>query len=115
MPVPIVVEKGTAGSPAAFLLIQARFLRHIGKGAIAVVMEEYVLAPEGAEEVIPAIVVVVAHANAGLPSASAQARFRGNVGKCAVAIVFIEVRGGRGAGSPVRIQPAAVSEIDVEP
>ena len=64
-------------------------MSHIGKRAVAVVVEQNVVAPEAAEQIVPAVVVVVAHADAGLPTGARQARFFGDVGKRAVAIVLV--------------------------
>ena len=72
MAVPVVIEKGTAGAPAILLLVKACLPSDIGKRAVSVVVEENVVAPEAAEQVIPAVVVVVANADAGLPSGASQ-------------------------------------------
>ena len=77
MPIPVIIEKSTTGAPAAFLLVEAGLAGNVGEGAISVVMEENVMSPEAAKEVIPSIVVVVAHADAGLPSESSESRFFG--------------------------------------
>ena len=43
-------------------------MRDIGKRAVSIVMEENVVSPEAAEQVVPSIIVVVADADAGLPT-----------------------------------------------
>ena len=73
------------------------------------------MTPERAEQVIPAIIVVVAYAHAGLPSAASESRLLGHVGECAVAIVLEKMRGGCFAGGPVRVEPVSIGQIDVEP
>ena len=70
--VAVVVEKGAAGAPANVFLIEPGLLRDIGKCAIAVVMEEDVVSPEAAEQIVPSVVVVVADADAGLPARPRQ-------------------------------------------
>ena len=72
MAVPVVIEKGTAGAPAILLLVQACLASDIGERPVSVVVEEDVVAPETAEEIIPAVVVIVANADAGLPSGAPQ-------------------------------------------
>ncbi len=66
--VPVVVEESTACAPANLLLIKAGFVSDIGKRAISVVAEKNVVSPETAKQIIPSIVVVVANADAGLPT-----------------------------------------------
>ena len=115
MTVPVVIEKRAARAPPPVLLAEASFTRDIGKSSVSVVMEENVVTPERAEQVIPAIVVVVANAHAGLPSGSSKSGLLGDVGESAVAIVLEEMRGGLFSGGPVRVEPASIGEIDVEP
>ena len=91
MAVAVVIEESAARAPAAFLLVEAGLPRDIGKRSVAVVVEEDVVAPEGAEQVVPAVVVVVAHADAGLPAAATNAGFLRDIGECAVAVVFVEM------------------------
>ena len=49
MAVPVVIEKSTACAPADLLLVEAGFVRHIGKRAVSVVVEENVVSPETAK------------------------------------------------------------------
>ena len=113
--VAVVVEKRAAGSPADLFVVDTSLARHVGEGSVAVVVKENVVSPEAAEQIVPAIVVVVADANAGLPAGAAEAGFFRDVGECSVAIVFVEVRSGRFAGGPLRIEARSVGQIDVEP
>ena len=93
---------------------QAGLFGDIGKRAVAVIAIELVLPKVGAEQVLEAVVVVVAHAHRRRPAQIVQARLFGYVGKRAVAIVLIEaVRRSGGAPSmrvPLRtkmsIQPS---------
>ena len=87
--VPVVIEKRAARAPAALLLAKPGFLRDIGKRAVSVVVEENVVAPETAKQVVPSIVVVVADADAGLPAGAAQSRLLRDIGKRAVAVVLV--------------------------
>ena len=70
--VSVVVKKRAAGAPANVLLIEPGFLRDICKCAVPIVMEEDVVSPETAEQIVPTIIVVVADADAGLPTRPSQ-------------------------------------------
>src|SRR5262249_57749293 len=93
------------------VLVDSGFFRHIGKGSVAVVVKQNVVAPEAAEKIVPAVVVVIADAYAGLPSGARQPGFFGYVGKRSVAIVFVEMRGWRLSRRPFRAQPRPVGEL----
>src|SRR6202795_4058476 len=110
MAVAIVIEKRAARAPAIFFVVDASFLRHVGERSIAVVVEQNVVAPEAAEEGVPAVVVVVADANAGLPAGARQSGFFGDVGKRAVAIIFVEMRSRRFPLRPLGIQSRTVGQ-----
>ncbi len=96
-------------------MIEAGFLRDVGERAVAVVVKQNVVSPEAAEEIVPAVVVVIADADAGLPAGAREAGFFGDVGESSVAIIFVEMRGRCLAGRPVRVETRAVGEINVEP
>ena len=113
--VAIVVDPGAAGAPADLFFVEAGFLRDVGECAVAVVVKQNVVAPEAAEEIVPAVVVVVADADAGLPAGAREAGFRGDVGEGSVAIIFVEMRGRLFAGFPIRVEARAVGQINVEP
>ena len=72
--VAIVIDEGAARAPARLLACDAGLLADVGEGAVAVVVVENVLAVVGDEQVVAAIVVVVADADALAPAASASAR-----------------------------------------
>ena len=115
MAVAIVVEKSAAGAPAHLFVVDSGFARHVGKCAVAVVVEQNVVSPEAAEEIVPAVVVVVADADAGLPAGARQAGFFGDVGECSVAIIFVELRGRRLSRRPFLVEARSVGQINVEP
>ncbi len=94
MAVAVVVEEGAAGVPPCLRLQQARLLRDVGEGAVAVVAVEDVLAEVADKEVVPAIIVVIADTAALTPSCAGESGFRGDVGEGAVAIVLEEMRDG---------------------
>src|SRR5256885_12438191 len=91
MAIAVVVEKSAAGAPADFVVVKTGFFRDVGERAVAVVAEENVVAPESAEQIVPAVVVVVADADAGLPAGATDAGFFGDIGECALAIIFVEM------------------------
>ena len=77
---------------------EAGALGHVCENSIAIVVEQNVLAHTGDENVIEAIVIVVADRNADCPDAAAQTRLRGDVFERAVAVVVIEPDSGAGRG-----------------
>ncbi len=91
MAIAIVIQKCAAGPPAIFFIVHAGFLGYVGKSAIAVVAKQNVVAPETAEEIVPAVIVVIADAYPGLPACTRESRFVGDVGKGSIAIIFVEV------------------------
>ena len=115
MAVAVVVEPGAARSPAILFVVNPGLAGDVGESPIAVVVKQNVVSPEAAEEIVPAVVVVVADADAGLPAGARQAGFFRDVGECAVAIVLVEMRSGCLAGRPVRVEASSVGEINIEP
>src|SRR5208283_2347549 len=113
--VAIVVEPGAAGPPADFILPKPRLLGHIGEGAVAVVAEQNVVPPKRAKQVVPAIVIEIAHADASLPAGAAEAGFGCDVSERSVAVVVIKLGGGRMAWRPFCVQASSVGEINVQP
>src|ERR1700722_6453661 len=73
---------------------QSGFLRDVGKGTVAIVSVEDVLAPATEEEVVEAIVVIVADTDTGHPYRTLQSGLLRDVGEGAVAIVLIQTVGG---------------------
>jgi len=111
----VIVEPGAAGTPANLLIIDTSFASDVGKGAVAVVVEENVVSPETAEQVVPSVVVVIADADAGLPSGACQSGFFGDVGEGAVAVIFVQMGGGRFSRRPMSAELSAVSQVDIQP
>ena len=91
--VAIVVDPRAARSVAHIVLLQARLRGHVGERAIAVVVIQHVLAVVGDEEIVEAVVVVVADGHRRRPARSRQARLRRHIGKGAVAVVLVETIG----------------------
>src|SRR4029077_10758313 len=90
MAVAIVINERGAGAPARRIIREARFLRYVGESAIATVAKEGVLSVIGDEKIFEAVVVVIPDADGRRPADFLQARFFGDIGECAVAIIVIE-------------------------
>ena len=74
MAVAVVIHKSAAGAVARFGVHQSGLGGHIGEGAVAVIAVEPILSVVGEEEILPAVVVVVAHADALGPAWVGRAR-----------------------------------------
>ena len=75
------------------------------------------MAPVAAEQIIPAVIVIVAHADARAPTGPAQSGFFGNVRKCAIAVILEKMLGGRlaiGVGL-LAGEAVTVGQVDVDP
>src|SRR5437016_1048457 len=97
MAVLVVIHKAASVVPARArtVLSEARLLRHVGEGAITVVVIKSVLTPVCDEEVVPTVVVEVSDAHSLTPTSTRQPRLRGHVGECPIAIVMIQMAGRR--------------------
>ena len=69
---------------------QARLLRHVGEGAVAIIFEQAILAEVSAENIVEAIIVVVTDADSVRPPDSCEPCLLGDVRERAVAIVFVQ-------------------------
>jgi hypothetical protein len=69
---------------------KAGLSRHVGKRAVAIVAEEMILTERGDENIVAAIVVVIADRHAHSKHLDRQASFRRHVGKGSVVIVVIK-------------------------
>src|SRR5271169_4399493 len=92
MAVAIVIDESAAGVPALAIRADAGFFRDVGKRSVSVVVEQNIFAERGDVNVVEAIVVVIADANALSPTVMNKPGFRGDVGERTVAIVFEDVR-----------------------
>ena len=105
--VAVVIEKGAARRPGDVVLPQTCFFGDIAERAVAVVMQQNVVSPEGNKQIHPAIIVVIAGANSLAPSLQCCACTLGYVGEGAVVLVAVKMAGGFLPGGK-SIQPAAV-------
>ncbi len=111
--VAIVVNESATRAPRLSRSAHACLVRHIGEDAVIVVIE-MVLAVVSDVEIFPAIVIVVADADALSPAARGQARFRGDIGERAIVIVVVEMIRRAVAGFR-RFQGCTVDDEDVRP
>src|SRR5450432_1052400 len=108
MSVAVVIKPGAPRSPAMLFIVDTGLASGVGESSIAIVMEQYVVSPEAAEQIVPAVIVVVTHADAGLPTGASDAGFFSDVGEGAVAIIFVEMSCGSCAGWPVSVEARTV-------
>src|SRR5208283_2062660 len=85
--VAIVVDEGAAAAEAGPLLPQPGPFGDVRKGAIAIVAVEDVVPPTSDEQILEAVIVVVANRNAVSPARVRQARPFSHVCESAIAIV----------------------------
>jgi hypothetical protein len=94
MAVAVVVDKSAAGAPGFARACDAGFFADVGEGAVAIVVIEDILAVVGYVQILEAVVIVIADADALAPAAVREAGFLGDIGKRAVVIVAVEMIGG---------------------
>src|SRR6266478_4627455 len=106
MAVAIVINKGASSSPSFAGTSHAGLITHVGERAIPIVVIQNILSVIGDVEVVPAVIVVVAYANALAPSGVCQPRFFRDVAECAVMILAIQmVRGSFSRGESFEFGP----------
>ena len=123
LPVAIVIDPGAAcgeaigGTPPGGQ--QAGLFGDIGERAVAVVVEQNVLAPAGNEDIVKAVVIVISNGDAGGPEGACQTRFFRRIRKSAVAVVMVQADGGpfgsifeAAPGEDDDIEPAVVVVIE---
>src|SRR4029077_21213679 len=110
----IVIDESATGVPALAVGGDTGLGGDIGKRAVAVVVVEDVLAEVGDEEIVEAVVVVIADADGLPPAGMNEARLSGDVGESTVAIIFVQAIGGLLAGGKA-FQPRAIHQENIEP
>ena len=111
-PIPVVIHP--SGSSAEFVWPgEAGLLRHVRERAVSVVVKQTALAERGHEQVVVAVVIVIAHGHSQAKHLDRQARFSRHIGKRTVMIVVIEMR--RGVLFNVARPVHAVHEKNVRP
>ena len=89
MAVAVVIDPGRARAEFVWSP-EAGLLCHISEGAVAIVVEQVILAERSDEDVVVAVVVVVADGNAHAEHFDGETCFARHVGECPVVIVVIE-------------------------
>ena len=114
VPVAIIVDECTTRTPArrSRRRRQPRPLRYIGEGSIAVVAIEFVLTVVRTEQVLKAIVVVIADTYSHSPPGREQAGLLCDICKGSVAIVLVETVAGIRRSS---VQPHSRQHKDIHP
>src|SRR5229473_3114309 len=112
--VAIVVDESAAGVPALASARDARFFADIGEGVVAIVVVEDIFSEVGDEEIVEAVVIVVADADSLSPAGMKQAGFGSDVSESTVAVVLEKVRSGFLASGKTFEAPA-VDEENVQP
>src|SRR5581483_2271431 len=92
----------------------ARFNRYIRESAIAIVVVEDSTIEIGDEEVLPPIIVVVAHGDAESPPAMRQPGLGGHVGESSIMVVAVQLAGVALPGTDV-FDRRAIDQQDVDP
>ena len=87
----VIIHPGGAGAES-FRGLQSRFLRHVGEGAVAIVVKQMILPVGSDEQVVIAVVIVIADGHAHAIELDVQTGFSRRVGERAVVIVVIELR-----------------------
>ena len=113
--VPVIIEKSTACAPTNLCLVEAGLVRDIGERAISIVVKENVVSPEAAKQGRPIRRCRNRLRRRRSANPCAQSRFFRDIGKRAIAVVFVEMRRRRFSWRPMRIEPISVGEVDVQP
>jgi len=109
-PVVVVIEPHGAGAPSRSA--HAGLGRHVGEGAVAVVVIENAVWILSDIQIGESVAVVVSHGHAHSVSIALDASFGGDVSERAVAIISIE-RVVQRSGGRVEVAGAAVYQINI--
>src|SRR5437588_11338073 len=90
VPVTVVIQEATSGSPSRLLVQKPRGFGHIAESSVAIVAIEDILSVVSAKDIFKAVVVVVSDANRGSPIGRSQASLFRDISECPVTIVLIE-------------------------
>ncbi len=108
----VVVNPSSAGAEF-FHAAETRLLRHISKCSVAVVVKQPALSVRSDENIVVAVVVVVADGYADAVHFNVETGFVRNVSKSAVVIVVIKLR--RGVFLPVARPVGSVHQENIRP
>ena len=71
--VAIIIEKCATGTPADPVVENSGLARDVRKAVISVVVEQNVMTPETAEQIVPTVIIVVTYTNTSLPAGAREA------------------------------------------
>src|SRR4029077_11352314 len=86
----IVIDPGGAGAQFA-VAAEPGLLRDVGEGAVAIVVKKPAPAERGYEEIVEAVVVVIADGYAHAVHFYVEAGFASHIGERAIVIVVVEL------------------------
>ncbi len=112
--VAVIIQKTASCAPRITVPGNAGLFRHVGECAVAIVVIQDVVSPVSDEQIVVAIVVVVADAASLSPARTSQACFLCDVGERAVTIVVKQVAGGM-AIRLSRRKACSIHQKNVEP
>ena len=91
----VIVDEGAAGAPFLAGAGYTGLFGDLFEGAVALIVKEAIFAIARDVEVVEAVVIVVANADALSPAGGDEASLRSYVGEGAIVIVVEEMAGGR--------------------
>src|SRR5579872_6262104 len=91
--VAIVIDPRASGAPVGPVAADPGLPGDIGKGAVAVIVVQHVLAPVGDEQVFEAVIIVVADTHAAGPAGTQQTGLLRYIGERPIAIVLVQAVG----------------------
>src|ERR1700722_465916 len=115
MTVAVIVDESTAGAPCFTRACDAGFLTDVGECSIAIVVIEDILAIVRDVQILEAIVVIVADADALAPAGVCEAGFLSDIGEGAVVVVAVEMIRWSFLRSEAAVKLCAVDDEDVGP
>ncbi len=104
----VVIEESAACTPANHFVVKSGFASYVPESPVSVVVEQYVVSPKTTEQIVPAVVVIVANASAGLPASLSKTGFLRNVREGTVAIILKQLRSRRFPRRPLLCQSSSV-------
>jgi len=103
MTVAVVVDKTAPRAPSMPAVAQASQLGYVSKSAVAIIAIKEILTPSGNEDVLEAIVVVVADADAAAPTVVDESGAFGYIGEGAITVVVVQAIGRGRRTRPKRV------------
>src|SRR5215472_1100517 len=95
--VSIVVYPGASGTVSSRALCKSGLLRHVGEGAVAIVVIKHIVTVVGDKDVVKTVVIIVSYCHCRRPTGALEPCSFGHIREGAITIVLIEAirRAGR--------------------